>query len=349
MNLGDSYAGGGGGNYSNGTRNNSGQNVTNVRNKESWLTAAGCKPKDLIGIPWMVAFALRADGWWLRQDIIWHKPNPMPESVTDRCTKSHEYVFLLTKSARYYFDAIAIQEPVSGTANSRGNGINPKAKKNSAGVKQNESFSGAINGMVADRNKRTVWTIEENAALANWLGEHNPELLHQFLSESANKPDLWKVSTKSYSGAHFATFPPALIEPCILAGTSEHGCCPQCGSPWERILEKERVATRPGNETKIGRASAHPDSPHEQHSGMIVGNRDPQRHCTTTKTIGWEPTCECGADLKPVPCTVLDPFNGSGTTGEVARNCGCHYIGCELNPDYVVLTKKRLKQGSLLV
>lgn len=259
--------------------------------------------------------ALQADGWYLRQDIIWHKPNPMPESVTDRCTKSHEYMFLLTKSARYYFDAIAIQEPVSGTANSRGNGINPKAKKNSTGVKQNESFSGAINGMVSDRNKRTVWT----------------------------------VSTKSYSGAHFATFPPDLIEPCILAGTSEHGCCPQCGAPWKRVLEKERVATRPGNQTKVGRVSDDPGSPYEQHSGMIVGNRDPQRHCTTTKTVGWEPMCKCGAALQPVPCTVLDPFNGSGTTGEVARKNGCFYIGCELNPEYVELTKKRLKQGSLLV
>lgn len=332
LNLGDSYAGNRPGSPSGSTLEGSQSSqdacrkATTSRRRDrtkiprSDLRHDGLKNKDLIGIPWMVAFALRSDGWYLRQDIIWHKPNPMPESVTDRCTKAHEYIFLLTKSPRYYFDAIAIQEPVSGTANSRGNGINPKAKKNSSGAKQNESFSGAINGMVSDRNKRSVWS----------------------------------VTTKSYSGAHFATFPPNLIEPCVLSGTSAHGCCQQCGAPWKRVLEKERVATRPGNKTKVGRVSDDPGSPYEGHSGMIVGNRDPQRHCTSTKTVGWSPTCECffhedDDAPEPIPCTVLDPFNGSGTTGEVARKCGCHYIGCELNPEYIALTKKRLQQGSLLV
>lgn len=366
LNLGDSYAGSRPGSLEGSTLQGSQKSqeenrlATTSRRRDrvsiprSDLKQKDMKPKDLIGIPWMVAFALRADGWWLRQDIIWHKPNPMPESVTDRCTKSHEYIFLLTKSARYYFDAIAIQEPVSGTANSRGNGINPKAKKNSANVKQNESFSGAINGMVSDRNKRSVWKYDDHLALVQWLSENDPDLLECYLSESTNEPSAWTVTTKPYSGAHFATFPPDLIEPCILAGTSEHGCCPQCGAPWKRVLEKERVATRPGNKTKVGRVSDDPGSAYECHSGMIVGNRDPQRHCTSTKTIGWSPTCECFHDeddvhLEPIPCTVLDPFNGSGTTGEVARKCGCTYIGCELNPEYIALTKKRLQQGSLLV
>lgn len=297
----------------------------------------GCKPKDLIGIPWMVAFALRADGWWLRQDIIWHKPNPMPESVTDRCTKSHEYMFLLTKSARYYFDAIAIQEPaLRGYAGSEFN--TGKTGKHQQGRSSTKPRSGSGNKARKPGSDRGCPDDSGSNVCSHvpWEGENR------------NKRTVWTVSTKSYSGAHFATFPPDLIEPCILAGTSEHGCCPQCGAPWKHILEKERVATRPGNKTKVGRVSDDPGSLYEGHHGMIVGNRDPQRHCTTTKTVAWEPTCKCPKE-EPIPCTVLDPFNGSGTTGEVARKCGCHYIGCELNPEYIALTEKRLRQGSLLV
>ncbi len=166
----------------------SGVNSRGVRPKTGarmWL-GEEIKEKDLIGIPWMLAFALRADGWYLRQDIIWHKPNPMPESVTDRCTKAHEYVFLLSKSPKYFYDTEAVKEPVSGGAHPRGNGVNPKAAANAAGNKQNSSFSAAISGgLVEHRNKRSVW----------------------------------HVATRPYKGAHFATFPPALIEPCILAGS----------------------------------------------------------------------------------------------------------------------------------
>lgn len=325
LNLGDSYAGSWG---AQGKQCSVGQMADRAVSSQRQVLAhpkfagntgtrgreIGLKPKDLMGIPWRVAFALQEHGWYLRQDIIWHKPNPMPESVQDRCTKAHEYLFLLTKSPRYYFDCQAISEPVSGTAHSRGSGINPKAKVNGFKTKQNESFSGSINGMVSDRNKRSVWT----------------------------------VTTKPHKGAHFATFPPDLIEPCILAGTSEHGCCSMCGTPWRRITEKTRKATRPGNKTKIGRVSDDAGSLYETHSGMVVGNRDPQRHCTVTTTIGWEAGCNC-ENAEVVPCVVLDPFNGSGTTGQVARDNGCHYIGCELNPEYIALTNKRLQQGSLLV
>lgn len=320
LNLGDSYATGAGkvGNCPGGGAQ--GENWTGPKTQANRMPLPGLKPKDLIGIPWMVAFALRADGWWLRQDIIWHKPNPMPESVTDRCTKSHEYIFLLTKSERYFFDNIAIQE--------QGTGIAPGNTRPTNAGRAHEGGDGKM------RYARNLHKIEA--------------------SDTRNRRSVWTVTTKPYSGAHFATFPPDLIEPCILGGTSEHGCCPQCGAPWKRVLEKERVATRPGNKTKVGRVSDDPGPPYEGHSGMIVGNRDPQRHCTSTKKIGWSPTCECfhhedEVHLDPIPCTVLDPFNGSGTTGEVARKCGCTYIGCELNPEYIALTKKRLQQGSLLV
>lgn len=139
----------------------------------------GMKPKDLIGIPWMLAFALRADGWYLRQDIIWHKPNPMPESVKDRCTKAHEYVFLLSKSERYFFDADAIKEPAD-----------PANHRDSRGI------------------RRTPDGQSDHSGFKN--GRHY---------ETRNKRDVWTVATRPYNGAHFATFPPALIEPCILAGS----------------------------------------------------------------------------------------------------------------------------------
>ena len=143
----------------------------------------GLKQKDLIGIPWMLAFALRADGWWLRQDIIWNKPNPMPESVKDRCTKSHEYIFLLSKSKQYYYDNEAIKEPVKQDWGTRDR-TNGKYHNPGTGLAPHSGLSKSYDR----KNKRSVWTV-------------------------TNKP---------YKGAHFAVFPPDLIEPCILAGSEEN-------------------------------------------------------------------------------------------------------------------------------
>jgi DNA modification methylase len=192
----------------------------------------GLKEKDLIGIPWMLAFALRADGWYLRQDIIWHKPNPMPESVGDRCTKSHEYIFLLSKSRKYHFDHEAIKEPLKGEPETR--------DKNAEGYQ-------------ADYSKGDRFSKGERVFGADGM---------------ANKRSVWSVPVKPYSGAHFAVFPSELIEPCILAGA-------------------------------------------------------------------------------PVGGIVLDPFMGSGTTAQVAQDLGRQYIGCELNPAYGKLQKKRTAQTSL--
>ncbi len=183
LNIGDSYAndgkwgGSSGGKHAKALHGNTSIGRTKV--------TTGLKPKDLIGIPWMLAFALRADGWYLRQDIIWHKPNPMPESVRDRCTKAHEYIFLLSKSERYFFDCDAIKEPAVSTAPS-GNGFagrqggSERVGPQSGGTGTDERWQPS--GM---RNRRSVWA----------------------------------VVTRPYKGAHFATFPPALIEPCILAGS----------------------------------------------------------------------------------------------------------------------------------
>jgi site-specific DNA-methyltransferase (cytosine-N4-specific) len=229
MNFGDSYVGSWGAqsrDYSGiGVSATSARQVQAAQRKRSGtgtVRERGLKPKDLVGMPWRVAFALQADGWYLRQDIIWAKPCPMPESVRDRCTKAHEYIFLLTKRAEYYYDADAIKEPVTGGSHPRGNGVNPKAagtgvgwgyaddekprtkypsgwdgtlgtshkaidhnRPNAPRSKQNASFSGAVTGLVDTRNKRSVWTIP-------------PE---------------------PYPDAHYATFPSGLVRPCILAGT----------------------------------------------------------------------------------------------------------------------------------
>lgn len=147
------------------------------RRNRNGTHAPGLKPKDLIGIPWMLAFACRADGWYLRQDIIWHKPNPMPESVRDRCTKAHEYIFLLSKSEKYFFDSEAMKEPAVAPPK-------PCGPKNDA-MRNDSGRTGIVRGDGETRNRRSVWT----------------------------------VATQPYSGAHFATYPPALIEPCILAGS----------------------------------------------------------------------------------------------------------------------------------
>ena len=342
LNLGDSYATGAGkvGNCPGGGKQ--GENWTGPKTQANRLPLPGLKPKDLIGIPWRVAFALQEDGWYLRQDIIWHKPNPMPESVTDRCTKSHEYMFLLTKSERYFFDNQAIQEssitnderrPYGSQGawdmDGRDESKRPKGKPRTAGNKSHK-YVDEYESSESEEHRTKAGLMK--VADVPW--------------EKRNKRSVWTVTTKPYGGAHFAVFPPDLIEPCILAGTSESGCCSKCGTPWRRQIEKDRKATRPGNDTKIGRASDDPDSPYERHSGTIVGNRDPQRHCTTTKTIGWEAGCNCEAGTQ-VPCVVLDPFTGSGTTAAVAKKNGCHFVGCELNPEYLKLAADRFKQRSL--
>jgi len=186
LNIGDSYAGSGKGPAGNLGATNDERNMTHT--KASSFVPAGCKPKDLIGIPWMLAFALRADGWYLRQDIIWHKPNPMPESVQDRCTKSHEYIFLLSKSQKYYFDNKAMKEKAVG------------------GSPGNVTHKGKTAYEAGDTKMRTKVGLTKIGA-----------------SETRNRRSVWTVNTKPYKGAHFAVFPSELIEPCINAGAPVGG------------------------------------------------------------------------------------------------------------------------------
>ena len=203
LNLGDSYAAQRGGTHQpaetlaggRGGKTEDGERVNRDRfdgyNPTRNATAIGLKHKDLIGIPWRVAFALQADGWYLRQDIIWHKPNPMPESVRDRCTKAHEYIFLLSKSERYYFDADAIRQP---------------AAESTRGKTWDERKAMGFRG---DTKHPTKDAIEAGLHIPSFAPNPN----------GVNRRSVWTVTTKPYKGAHFATFPPDLIEPCILAGS----------------------------------------------------------------------------------------------------------------------------------
>lgn len=229
LNIGDSYANVGkwGGSTSgkhakdlHGVQQSSGR----VRDTSVGLVNAGYKPKDLIGIPWMLAFALRADGWYLRQEIIWAKPNPMPESVTDRCTKAHESIFLLAKSERYYFDAGAIKEPAAPASIARWNqDIEGQIGSNRVPGKTNGNMK-AVGG----RSKRDSFKREDSKRAevipGQTVGTHRPDREEsEWDTATRNKRSVWTVATTPYSGAHFATFPTALIEPCILAGAPAGG------------------------------------------------------------------------------------------------------------------------------
>ena len=210
LNLGDSYAGSG---YSN--HANTGGAQLADGGKQRHLSGTGLKQKDLIGIPWRVALALQEAGWYLRQDIIWHKPNPMPESVTDRCTKAHEYLFLLSKRERYYFDSAAIQEQSATN--------DPRRPYTSEGAWQmdgrpTEQRHGGKPRTAGNKTHKLVTEYEKSET-----EEHRTAAGLMKIAdvpwEKRNKRSVWTVATQPYSGAHFATFPPALIEPCILAGS----------------------------------------------------------------------------------------------------------------------------------
>ena len=216
LNLGDSYARAGGWSNNNGldgvaTRQESERPMSNIAadGSASQKLALGLKQKDLVGIPWRVAFALQEDGWYLRQDIIWHKPNPMPESVRDRCTKAHEYIFLLSKGPRYYFDSEAIKEP----ATNAGRRVTLGEKSFSKGQAAGAGLKASGNGM-AD---------------------------YYDVKDTRNRRSVWTVNTKPYKGAHFATFPPDLIVPCIKAGSRE---CDLILDPFAGAGTTGLVATR---------------------------------------------------------------------------------------------------------
>lgn len=263
----------------------------------------GLAAKQLMGVPWRVAFALQADGWILRSDQVWAKKNPLPESVRDRPTRAHEFVFLFAKQRRYYYDRLAIAEPLE----------HPEASTP-------EDLARAFGRR---RAARPVVT-------------QGPATIGGAVPPTRNKRSVWFLSTQPFKGGHFAAFPATLAEIPIRAGTSEHGCCAACGAQWTRIAGSRKRAPGRGNGNKVRRYAAHGQQDRlNTHQGYAFPW---QPH--VVPTVGWAPTCACGA--LAVPCTVLDCFGGSGTSGAVARVLGRHAVLCESQPAYVPLIHQRI-------
>ena len=300
LNYGDCYAGSPNGRSAAAVKA-LGNDDRTFRDKPFGTAVGGLKPKDLVMMPARIALALQADGWWLRSEIVWAKPNPMPESITDRPTSSHEKMFLLTRSARYFYDAEAVRVPLA------------------------RSWDAVINGPVGRNN---------SSVAQSGVPEPNPN--------GANLRNVWHIATHPYPDAHFATFPPALVEPCIKAGTSEKGVCGACGAPWVRDVEMTEEYAKLLASGKAWRDNTgKPDS---------FTNRQPSDHPATVptkhRTTGWSPSCKCAADT--VSAVVLDVFGGSGTVGLVADRLGRDAILIELNPEYADMARARITQDSPL-
>lgn len=353
LNMGDSYTSGGRDGHGTkvGYKQQSNRGSSGIADSPRPTQPVGLKPKDMCGIPWRVALALQADGWWLRSDIIWHKPNPMPESVTDRPTKAHEYIFLLSKSARYFYDNEAVREPMAQSSIERINqptfdqqtggekdykhGTNPNrsARKDLENIAKKARRMPAgwnVNHDESDLKGRYPQKKQDGTGNPTYTGfndRYEPLL-------KRNLRDVWAIATQPYPDAHFATFPERIPELAIMAGTSAKGVCPECGSPWERVVQKEFVPQPDVSEDK-GVRGANEQKPMAENNDFAGSPRGSNQINTT----GWRPACDHEGD--PVPATVLDPFIGSGTTGQVATRLGRDWIGIELNPDYIPMIKRR--------
>jgi DNA modification methylase len=325
VNIGDSYFGGGrGGGGSFFTERPGWNEVPHGRSYDTsgivpqdcplhdsiWNHPFKLKAKDLVGIPWMLAFALRADGWYLRSDIIWSKPNPMPESVTDRPTKAHEYLFLLTKSPKYFFDQEAVRLRTG-----------------------NESTWEDYEK--ADGHYSPSGNLEKGVRVG--FGSKRDSLTHP---NGRNLRSVWTIATQPFPKAHFATFPEKLVEPCIKAGTSEKGCCPKCGASRVRIVKKKGQTKREEvykrGESEYFKANMNPLN--------YKGSHDlPEREI---KTLGWRPSCKCFGENWNIPdskpCVVLDPFFGAGTVGVVAQRLNRRFVGLDLKWEYCLMAKHRI-------
>ena len=311
LNCGDAYAGGGRG--GNPEESEYRKQATNAGSLIKPVGLSGFKPKDLLLMPARLAIALQADGWWVRSAIVWAKPNPMPESVTDRPTSSYEMVYLLTKSARYFYDADAVRE---------------------AG--EDSSYHGVTGCPPGNYDKRGSWDkkadVDRNELQRRGRDKTGPALTHP---NGRNLRNVWTIATEPYADAHFATYPQELVRRCIAAGTSERGVCPRCGAPWERVTEYKSY-----NRNELPKE--HKDYRPRRYDDGKAGDPQcpgPGQKITESQTLGWQPTCTHGGD--PVPATVLDPFGGSFTTGLVALKLGRQAIMVELNPAYVKMGIKR--------
>ncbi len=314
VNYGDCFASGGGSGKQGQTGQRADRRFTAEASGVLTRPGKGLEAKDLVGMPWRVAFALQADGWWLRRDIIWHKPNPMPESVTDRPATAHEYVFLLTKRARYFYDADAVREP-----------------NTEAGIRRAMCPSGA-----GFANEGSFHDHADD-------GSRGQRIQHPGVNPAGRSlRSVWTIPTQPYPGAHFATFPERVVVPCLKAGTSEKGACAACGAPWRRVVEKAQPP--PAEMRNRGNGSKMDFHSRSTGGGQKIQDWYDAHPATTT---GWTATCGCGPhppapspggeggngappEKGLVPCVVMDPFAGSGTVGIVAAKLGLGFVGIDL-------------------
>lgn len=419
LNLGDSYATGagkvgdhpGGGKQGEKYRGDHGKAPKSAgigpQTQPNRLPIPGLKPKDLVGIPWRMAFALQADGWWLRSPITWAKGasfgpfngSVMPESVRDRPTRASEMIFLLSKSKRYFFDQEAVREPLAEGSAERyayafGGSKNEallEANKNGIGVRTRPI---GTREATAGRNIRDVWTISPQpfdgefctACKRFYDGESKghlravhvcPECGEETVQRYFRRyhrcrhcklPDSEEWTTKRWCVcgkcdawlSHLATFPPKIPEIAIQGGTSEHGCCSSCGAPWVRVLDRKHVGDwHPDPEHKHERGAVNGTAKWAKESAQASGRRmvesvkaarkagaDHDHSFEAPETLGWRPSCDCGAEV--VPCTVLDPFSGAGTTVLVALRLGRFGVGIEANPDYCRMSRRRVESDAPL-
>ena len=323
LNVGDGYTGSGKGSWAGGRSHGEKQRTSKgslnspvIRGKRvprgkgisRWgmgdVAVDGLDPKNLMGLPWRLAFALQDDGWWLRSEIIWHKPNPMPGSQKDRPTSSHETIFLLSKRERYFYDSEAVKGKYAQST------LVDK-RDNSNGQRKYRGYPGA----------------PSNGGTNLGGGKGSGPMLH----------DVWTFPPQGRKHAHEAAFPDELPRRCILLGTPAWGICAECGAPWRRIVEKTFHPQEGKSDARNirGAPGQKPRAANNNYDGWPRGS-------TTTVSVGWEPVCRCGADS--TPATVLDPFVGSGTTCAVAQQLGRRSVGIDLSEDYLLnIARPRLE------
>lgn len=329
INMGDTYAGNGAayGNPEQSTLIGRPQGTENGMATRAKKAAPGIKKKDLFGIPWLLAFALRQAGWYLRSDIIWNKENPQPESVTDRPVKAHEYIFLLSKQKHYYYDHHAIRTPIKEES----------LKRQLRAIGNNHKHLQGAPGQPPHTIKRPVPNLNNKAT-----GMEALDAGRAIDAAGANKRSVWTVNTRGFKGSHFAVYPKELIKDMVLAGTSEHGNCAECGKPWSRIVEKTIVPTKKaGNKVVVDDRDRNADD-NDQGSNRALDGHKPG-HVSMVITRGWEKGCKCATEevVRPI---VLDPFGGRGTTGVVARNLSRDWLLMEIGEHYVKIANKWMKE-----
>ena len=305
INIGDTYS-----NERKGGGHPSGKHRKALHSMERPRRYTGLPGKNLLGIPWRLAFALQENGWILRSAIIWHKPTAMPESVRDRPSSVYEHIFLFAKSERYFYAAYAIREPLA-----------PKTFT-TFGTKYRAQGNDALGLVKSDNWGRT-------------LLERQPRLSADGSIAGANKRNVWTVASQPYEGAHFATFPPKLFEPCVLAGSSPRAC-EHCGASWARVVEHEGGSWE---ERKAKGAPARYGLHGVKGTPVASGGLE----TSIARTVGWQPTCKCSQNTGAGHCLILDPFMGAGTVALVALQHGRDYLGIEINPDYIRLAEERLR------